>query len=94
MRMVLLSIIIPVYNAKQYIHKCIQSVLDQSYQNFEMIKCFVFVYYRQNLTYILRKYVVKNSPIMLFFPHDGDHIKLELYLILDKLQGFDNNAIT
>src|SRR5574344_1786855 len=32
-----LSIIIPVYNVKSYLDRCIQSILNQSYQNFEMI---------------------------------------------------------
>lgn len=33
----LVSIIIPVYNVEKYITKCIQSVLDQTYKNFEAI---------------------------------------------------------
>lgn len=32
-----LSIIVPVYNVKQYIDKCIESILCQSYKNFELI---------------------------------------------------------
>ena len=31
------SIIIPVYNNEQYIEKCIQSVLNQTFENFEVI---------------------------------------------------------
>src|SRR5699024_10368844 len=31
------SIIIPVYNTAEYIEKCIQSVLDQSYKHIELI---------------------------------------------------------
>ena len=31
------SIIIPVYNGQKYIYKCIQSILDQSYQDYEII---------------------------------------------------------
>lgn len=33
----LISIIIPVYNVEKYITKCIQSLLDQTYKNFEAI---------------------------------------------------------
>lgn len=33
----LISVIIPVYNAKNYLHACLQSVLNQSYKNLEII---------------------------------------------------------
>lgn len=33
----LISIIIPVYNAEKYLPKCINSILEQSYDNFEII---------------------------------------------------------
>lgn len=32
-----ISIIVPVYNAEQYLNKCIESILKQTYQNFEII---------------------------------------------------------
>ena len=31
------SVIIPVYNVKDYLHACIDSILEQSYKNFEII---------------------------------------------------------
>ena len=31
------TIVVPVYNAEKYIHKCIQSLLDQTYKNLEII---------------------------------------------------------
>ena len=31
------SVIIPVYNSEKYIEKCINSVLEQDYQEFELI---------------------------------------------------------
>ena len=33
----LFSVIVPIYNAEWYIKKCIQSVLDQSCRDFELI---------------------------------------------------------
>lgn len=33
----LISVIIPVYNVEEYLHKCIDSVLCQTYKNFEII---------------------------------------------------------
>ena len=35
--MVKFSIIIPVYNVEQYIEKCLDSVFNQTYKNFEVI---------------------------------------------------------
>lgn len=35
--MPLLSIIIPVYNVERYIERCVNSIINQSYQNFELI---------------------------------------------------------
>ena len=31
------SIIVPVYNSEAYLDRCIQSILGQSYQNFELL---------------------------------------------------------
>ena len=33
----LISIVVPVYNVKQYLEKCIDSILNQTYNNFELI---------------------------------------------------------
>lgn len=33
----LISIIVPIYNVEQYVDKCIQSILNQTYQNLEII---------------------------------------------------------
>ena len=33
----MISVIIPVYNVEKYLHVCLNSVLNQSYSNFEVI---------------------------------------------------------
>lgn len=33
----MISIIVPIYNAEQYLHRCIDSILAQSYTNFELL---------------------------------------------------------
>ena len=32
-----ISVVVPVYNASQYLPKCIESILSQSFQDFELI---------------------------------------------------------
>ena len=34
---VLLSVIVPIYNVEKYLDKCIQSIVDQTYSNIEII---------------------------------------------------------
>ena len=31
------TIIVPVYNSEKHLHKCIDSILNQTYKNFELI---------------------------------------------------------
>ena len=33
----LISVLLPVYNCEQYVEKAIQSILDQTYTNFELL---------------------------------------------------------
>ena len=37
MKMPLVSVVVPIYNAKKYLQKCIDSILNQSYKNLEII---------------------------------------------------------
>ena len=31
------SVVIPVYNAEKYINRCVESILQQSFENFEVV---------------------------------------------------------
>ena len=33
----LISVVIPVYNTKKYLHRCMESVVNQTYRNLEII---------------------------------------------------------
>mgnify|MGYP002656420328 FL=1 len=37
MKRVFISIVVPVYNSEKYLHRCINSILAQSYSNFELL---------------------------------------------------------
>ena len=55
----LVSIIIPVYNSEKYIGKCLDSILSQTYQNFEIIV--VNDGSKDNSLEVLRKYESVNQ---------------------------------
>ena len=65
----LISIIIPVYNVEKYIEKCIQSVLQQTYENLEII--IVDDGSPDSSPEICKKYVQKDSRIKLFHKQNG-----------------------
>lgn len=33
----MISIVVPVYNAEKYLHRCIDSILKQTFSNFELL---------------------------------------------------------
>lgn len=60
----LVSVIIPVYNASKYIEKCLESLLNQTYNNIEII-C-VDDGSTDNSLHILRQYNEKYTSIKVF----------------------------
>lgn len=37
MRLIKISVIVPIYNAEKYLHRCIDSILSQSFKDFEVL---------------------------------------------------------
>lgn len=60
----LISIIIPVYNAEEYLSDCLKSVLNQTYQNFELIM--INDGSTDNSMSIARKYLHADSRVKIF----------------------------
>ncbi|ARN71584.1 hypothetical protein BST91_07985 [Nonlabens tegetincola] len=60
----LISIILPVYNGEQYISECIDSCLNQTYQNWELI--IVNDCSTDNTPVILSKYIKKDQRLKLY----------------------------
>lgn len=63
------SIIVPVYNAEKYLHRCVQSILNQSYKNWEAI--FVNDGSTDSSLSILQEYAKKDSRIRVIDKNNG-----------------------
>lgn len=63
------SIIIPVYNVEKYLEKCLKSVLNQSYSNFEVIV--VNDGTKDNSQKIIDKYIKKDKRFKSFIKENG-----------------------
>lgn len=63
------SIIVPAYNIQEYIEKCINSILAQDYENFEII--IVNDGSTDNCEKICKKYVKKDSRIKYIYKENG-----------------------
>lgn len=60
----MISIIVPVYNASKYLRECIESILVQSYHNFELI--LVDDGSKDNSLEICQSYIARDSRIIVF----------------------------
>lgn len=74
----LVSIIAPTYNHEKYIEKCMQSAIDQSYQNWEML--IVDDGSTDRTAQIIQLYLAKDARIKYFFqPNKGLYRLGEMY---------------
>ena len=80
----LVSIILPVYNVEKYIEKCIKSILNQDYKNFEAI--FVNDGSTDNCEKILDQYSKKDKRIKVFNKKNGG-VSSAKNLGLEKAKG-------
>ncbi|MFS9218181.1 glycosyltransferase family 2 protein [Streptococcus mitis] len=65
----LISIIVPIYNVEKYLRQCLDSILNQTYQNFECIM--VNDGSPDNSADICREYVAKDSRFKYFEKENG-----------------------
>ncbi len=65
----LISIIIPVYNVEQYLHRCVDSVLNQTYKNLEII--LVNDGSPDNCPFICDEYAKKDKRIIVVHKENG-----------------------
>lgn len=79
-----ISIIVPVYKAEEYLHECIESVLVQSYKNWELL--LVDDGSPDNSGDICDKYAVKDSRIRVFHKQNGG-VSSARNLALKKMRG-------
>lgn len=79
------SIITPIYNSEKFIDKCIESVLNQTYNNWEML--LVNDYSSDNSIEIVKEYQKKDSRIKLFHLEINSGAAIARNLAIEKAEG-------
>ena len=64
-----ISVIVPVYNAEKYLHRCIESILEQTYTDFELL--LINDGSNDNSGVICDEYVIKDSRVRVFHKKNG-----------------------
>ena len=80
----MISIIIPIYNAEQYLHRCIDSILAQSYTDFELL--LIDDGSKDSSGAICDAYAVKDNRVRVFHKENGG-VSSARNLGLDNAQG-------
>ena len=80
----LVSVIIPVYNVEKYIEKCMQSLLDQTYTNFEAL---IIDDGSPDNSIAVAKSLVGNDPRFIFFEKENGGQGSARNLALDNTKG-------
>ena len=95
------SIIIPVYNVEKYINKCLNSILNQTYKNYEVI--IINDGTKDNSVEIINKYVKKYNNFKLYNKENGGlsdarnyglkYVSGDYLLFVDSDDYIDNNLL-
>jgi len=98
----LVSIIIPVYNSEQYLHQCIESIINQSYKNIEVI--LIDDGSTDNSGRICDKYAQNDKRVRVIHTKNNGpasarnggikHLKGEFLFFIDSDDFIENNAIS
>ena len=64
-----ISVIVPVYNTEQYLHRCIDSILAQTYTDFELL--LIDDGSKDNSGKICNEYAAKDSRVRVFHKENG-----------------------
>lgn len=82
--MPIISVIVPVYNAEKYLHRCIDSILAQTFTNFELL--LINDGSKDNSGKICDEYAVKDQRIRVFHKENGG-VSSARNIGLDNAQG-------
>ena len=96
------SIIVPIYNCSSFLNECIDSILSQSYKNFELL--LINDGSTDNSQEIIESYAIKDSRIR-FFPQENQGVSVarnkgiqeakgDFLLFVDGDDWIDSNALT
>lgn len=80
----LISVIVPIYNSENYLHRCIDSILIQSYTNFELL--LIDDGSKDNSGCICEEYALKDSRVRVFHKENGG-VSSARNLGLDNVNG-------
>ena len=69
MRLIKISVIVPIYNAEKYLHRCIDSILSQSFKDFEVL--LIDDGSTDNSGKICNNYAAKDARIRVFHKKNG-----------------------
>lgn len=85
MNQIIISVIIPIYNAEQYLSACIESVLKQSFTKFEVL--LINDASKDSSSQICDKYAVQDSRIRVFHQKDNGGACVSRNVGLDNANG-------